>query len=88
LRPDNTFAITIDDEIKTEGHLEDFFEFLPSKTIKDPSAAKPTDWVDEAEIDDPTDSKPDDWPERYIPDPNANKPSDWIDEEDGEWEAP
>ena len=58
--------------------------------IDDPSDSKPSDWVDETEIDDPAAKKPegyDDIP-KQIPDPEASKPDDWDDEDDGEWEAP
>merc|ERR1712154_94678 len=60
------------------------------KTIKDPDAKKPDDWVDEAKIVDPDDKKPDDWDDQpeEIADPDAKKPDDWDDEDDGEWEAP
>merc|ERR1711934_1232414 len=55
-----------------------------------PEDKKPSDWVDEAEMDDPEDKKPDghdDIPAK-IADPKATKPDDWDDESDGEWEAP
>merc|ERR1712086_493735 len=60
------------------------------KTIKDPDAKKPEDWVDEAMIIDPENKKPDDWDDQpeEISDPDAKKPGDWDDEDDGEWEAP
>ena len=61
IRPDNTFELTIDNEVRARGSLEEHFEFLESKMIKDPQARKPADWVDEAEIDDPDDRKPDDF---------------------------
>jgi len=64
--------------------------FWNQKKIKDPSISKPSDWVDEAQIDDPEDVKPagyDDIPSTIV-DPEATKPSDWDDELDGEWEAP
>lgn len=51
--------------------MEEHFEFLEPKLIKDPYARKPADWVDEAEIEDPDDKKPEDWEERYIVDPAA-----------------
>lgn len=38
--------------------MEDDWDFLPPKKIKDPDAAKPEDWDERAKIDDPTDSKP------------------------------
>lgn len=90
VKPDNTFEVRVDNKAVREGKLEDEFDFLPPKEIKDPDAKKPDDWVDEAKIPDPTDVKPegyDDIPEE-IPDPDAAKPDDWDDEDDGEWEPP
>lgn len=90
VRTDNTYEVQIDGSKAESGSLLDDFDILPPKTIKDPNAKKPSDWVDEAEIPDATDKKPegyDDIPAK-IPDPNAKKPEDWSDEEDGEWEAP
>jgi len=90
VHPDNTYQIDVDGKKQQSGSLLDDWDFLPSKTIKDPSASKPSDWVDSAMIDDPTDTKPADYdktPEK-IPDPDAEKPEDWDDEGDGQWEAP
>lgn len=90
LNPDNTFEVLVDNKSVREGPLDEHFDFLEPKTIKDPEASKPADWVGEAMIADPSDKKPDDWdnqPEE-IPDPDAEKPDDWDDEDDGEWEAP
>jgi calreticulin len=90
LRPDNTFEVFVDNKSVRSGKLEDEFDFLPEKEIKDPDQSKPDDWVDVKEIVDPEDVKPegyDDIPEE-IPDPDATKPDDWDDEDDGEWEAP
>lgn len=80
----------IDNEEKAKGSFEEDWDILPPKTIPDPKAKKPADWVDEEKIDDPEDVKPegyDDIPELIV-DPEATKPSDWDDEMDGEWEAP
>lgn len=90
VKPDNTFEVRVDNKSVREGKLEDEFDFLPPKEIKDPDAKKPDDWVDQAKIPDPDDVKPegyDDIPEE-IPDPDATKPDDWDDEDDGEWEPP
>lgn len=90
VRPDNTFEVLIDLKSVREGNLEDSFDFLLPKEIKDPSQSKPADWVDTKKIPDPTDVKPegyDDIPAE-IPDPQAEKPDDWDTEEDGEWEPP
>ncbi|KAG5850782.1 hypothetical protein ANANG_G00086100 [Anguilla anguilla] len=89
LQPDQTYEVKIDNEKVESGSLEEDWDFLPSKTIKDPEAKKPEDWDDRAKIDDPEDSRPEDWdkPEN-IPDPDAKKPDDWDEEMDGEWEPP
>jgi len=90
LRPDNTFEVFVDNKSVRSGKLDDEFDFLPAKEIKDPDQSKPADWVDEKKIPDPEDKKPegyDDIPEE-IPDPDAEKPDDWDDEDDGEWEPP
>jgi calreticulin len=90
VKPDNTFEVFIDQESVRSGKLEEEFDFLPPKEIKDPAISKPADWVDAKKIADPTDVKPegyDDVP-KEMPDPDAKKPEDWDDEEDGEWEPP
>jgi calreticulin len=90
IKPDNTFQVFIDNKSVREGSLDEHFDFLVAKTIKDPDAKKPDDWVDNAKMVDPEDKKPDDWDEQpeEIADPDAKKPEDWDDEDDGEWEAP
>lgn len=90
VRPDNTFEVFVDNKSVRGGKLEDAFNFLEPKEIKDPEQSKPVDWVDAKQIPDPTDVKPegyDDIPEE-IPDPDVTKPEDWDDEDDGEWEPP
>jgi len=90
VRPDNTFEVFVDNKSVRSGKLEDEFDFLEPKEIKDPDQSKPSDWVDAAKIPDPADEKPegyDDIPEE-IPDPDVTKPDDWDDEDDGEWEPP
>lgn len=90
VRPDNTFEVFIDNKSVRSGKLDDEFDFLPAKEIKDPDQSKPADWVDEKRIPDPDDKKPDGWDDipAEIPDPDASKPDDWDDEDDGEWEPP
>lgn len=88
----NSYAIIVDDKVVQRGNYFDRpdYTILPEKEIPDPKVSKPSDWVDEAEIDDPEDLKPegyDDIP-ATIADPEAKKPDDWDDELDGEWEAP
>ncbi|KAM7363202.1 calreticulin [Cochliomyia hominivorax] len=89
VNPDNTYEVLIDNEKVESGNLEDDWDFLPPKKIKDPNAKKPEDWDDRATIPDPNDKKPEDWDKpEHIPDPDAVKPEDWDDEMDGEWEPP
>jgi calreticulin len=90
VKPDQTYEILVDGKEQASGSLLEDWDFLPPKTIKDPNASKPEDWVDEAMIVDETDVKPanyDDIPE-FIPDPSAKKPEDWDDDMDGDWEPP
>ncbi|KAG7319869.1 hypothetical protein KOW79_017012 [Hemibagrus wyckioides] len=89
LNPDQTYEVKIDNEKVESGSLEEDWDFLPPKKIKDPEAKKPEDWDDRAKIDDESDTKPEDWdkPEN-IPDPDAKKPEDWDEDMDGEWEPP
>jgi len=90
VKPDNTYEVQIDMNKVDSGSLEEGWDFLEPKQIRDPDEKKPEDWVDEAEIDDPEDKKPeghDDIPAK-IADPKATKPDDWDDESDGTWEAP
>jgi calreticulin len=89
LNSDNTYEVRIDGSKVESGKLEEDWDFLAPKKIKDPAQKKPEDWVDDAKIDDPEDKKPEDWEKpELIPDPEAKKPEDWDDEEDGEWEPP
>lgn len=89
VNPDNTYEVKIDNKKVESGSLEDDWDFLPPKKVKDPEAKKPEDWDDREKIPDPDDKKPEDWdkPEN-IPDPDAKKPDDWDEEMDGEWEPP
>jgi len=89
VKPDNTYEVLIDNEKAESGSLEEDWDMLPAKKIKDPEAKKPEDWVDNAKMDDPEDAKPEDWDKpEHIADPDATKPDDWDDEMDGEWEPP
>jgi len=90
VNPDNTYKVFVDGKQKETGSLEEDWDILPEKQIKDPDAKKPADWVDEKEIPDPTDHKPAGWDDipKEITDPEAKKPEDWDDDLDGEWEAP
>jgi len=90
VHPDGTYEVRIDGTKKESGKLEDDWDFLKPKKIKDPNVSKPSDWVDDAMMDDPEDKKPADYDDtpKEIPDPDAKKPDDWDDEADGAWEAP
>uniref|UniRef100_G3VXF2 Calreticulin n=1 Tax=Sarcophilus harrisii TaxID=9305 RepID=G3VXF2_SARHA len=89
LRPDSTYGVKIDNELVIVGALEDDWDFLPPKKIKDPYARKPRKWDERLQIEDPDDKKPEDWEDfEKIPDPNVKKPYDWDTAMDGEWEAP
>ena len=89
IKPDNTYEVLIDDVKAESGSLTEDWDILQPKQINDPTAKKPSDWVDVKQIDDPTDSKPADWDKpETIADPSATKPDDWDDDMDGEWEAP
>jgi len=90
IKPDQTYQVLIDLKEVASGKIEEDWEMLGAKKIKDPEAKKPEDWDDRARIEDPNDTKPADWdnePE-FIKDPEAKKPEDWDDDMDGEWEAP
>eukprot|EP01080_Neovahlkampfia_damariscottae_P001802 gene1802-944_t len=89
IKSDGSYEVLIDGEKKESGTLLEDWPLLAPKTIDDPSAKKPADWVDEKEIVDPNDKKPEDWDvPKTIADPNAKKPDDWDEEEDGKWEPP
>ncbi|WFC98294.1 kexin [Malassezia yamatoensis] len=84
--PDNSFKLSVDEEVRANGTLFDSFEppVNPPKMIDDPYDSKPADWVDEAEIPDPKAKKPADWDEdapSMILDPTAKKPSDWFEDQ-------
>jgi calreticulin len=90
VHPDDTYEVHVDGDKRESGKLAEDWDFMAPKTIKDPAAKKPSDWVDSPKMDDPSDTKPADWDSipKQIPDPDAEKPSDWSDDADGEWEAP
>jgi len=89
VQTDGSYEVLIDNESAQKGTLEDDWDFLPPKMIKDPEAKKPEDWDERAKIDDAEDTKPEDYDQpEHIADPDATKPEDWDDEMDGEWEPP
>merc|ERR1712062_519101 len=89
VKSDGSYEVLIDNESAQKGTLEDDWDFLPPKMIKDPEAKKPEDWDERAKIDDAEDTKPEDYDQpEHIADPDATKPEDWDDEMDGEWEPP
>jgi len=90
VNPDATYEVKIDNASKQKGSLKEDWDMLLPRKINDPSASKPADWDDHAQIDDPNDVKPADWDSipAQIADPDASKPDDWDTELDGDWEAP
>ncbi|KAM4722924.1 calreticulin-like [Rhinophrynus dorsalis] len=89
VHPNNTYIVKIDNENVENGTLEDDWDFLQPKKIKDPNATKPADWDEREKIEDPDDKRPEDWEEtELIPDPESQKPHDWDTSMDGEWEPP
>merc|ERR1719326_400492 len=90
VKPDNTYEVFVDGDSKQKGSLEEDWDFLEPRKIKDPEVSKPDDWVDDAKMEDPEDVKPEGWDDipKQIDDPEAEKPEDWDDEADGEWEPP
>jgi len=89
--PDNKYKVLIDNAEEAAGSLEEDWDFLPAKKIKDPEASKPSqdEWDEREEIADPDATKPEDWDKpEHIADPDATKPDDWDDDMDGEWEPP
>ncbi|XP_045115472.1 calnexin-like [Portunus trituberculatus] len=86
VRPDNTYDISLDQEVVNTGSLlEDFSPPVnPPKEIDDPEDFMPKDWDEREKIPDPEATKPDDWDEdapMQIPDPDAVKPKGWLDDE-------
>jgi calreticulin len=59
LSPNNTYVVKIDDEAVSTGSVEEMWDFLPPKDIKDPAATKPEDWDDRPHVPDEDDVKPD-----------------------------
>jgi calreticulin len=59
VHPDNTFEAYMDDVELAKGRIEDYYDILPPKEIKDPNAKKPADWEENEFVDDPNDTKPD-----------------------------
>merc|ERR1711977_274349 len=49
VKPDNTFAVSIDGSEVESGKLADGWKFLEPKEIDDPKANKPDDWDDESD---------------------------------------
>merc|ERR1711892_1414891 len=89
--PDNKYKVLIDNAEEAAGALEEDWDVLPAKKIKDPEASKPAqdEWDEREEIADPDAAKHEDWEKpEHIADPDATKPDDWDDDMDGEWEPP
>ena len=89
IRANQTYEIQFDLIKVREGSLFEDFDFLPPAKIKDPSASKPPDWIDDRTLLIGRE-KPEWWDDvpRRIPEPDAVKPVDWNDETDGLWVPP
>ncbi|KAJ1085617.1 hypothetical protein NDU88_005747 [Pleurodeles waltl] len=87
VRPNQTYEVKIDNKKVRSGSLENDFDFLGPKKIKDPAVKKPDDWDDRPTIDDPADIKPKDWDQpEFIIDTSVKPPFNWDVKVDGEWE--
>merc|ERR1712172_170462 len=74
VNPDGTYEVLIDNESAQKGSLEEDWDILPPKLIKDPEANKPEDWDDEmdGEWEPPMIDNPDykgEWKARQIDNP-------------------
>uniref|UniRef100_A0A4W5QN75 Calreticulin n=1 Tax=Hucho hucho TaxID=62062 RepID=A0A4W5QN75_9TELE len=58
LNPDNTYEVKIDNKKVESGSLEEDWDILPPKKVKDPEAVKPDDWDERERVEDPGDKKP------------------------------
>lgn len=76
VNPDNTYEVKIDNKKVESGNLEDDWDFLPPKKIKDPEAKKPEDWDDREKIPDPDDKKPEVSP--FEPSKESGRPFGYI----------
>ncbi|XP_075472443.1 calreticulin-like isoform X2 [Ascaphus truei] len=89
VRPNNTYEVKIDNEKVESGVMEEDWDFLHPRRIKDPNATKPEDWDQREKIEDPEEIRPEDWEEtELILDPESRMPEDWDSNMDGEWEPP
>merc|ERR1712141_812956 len=83
VKPDNTYEVFVDGESKQKGSLEEDWDFLEPRKIKDPEQSKPDDWVDDAKMDDPEDVKPEGWDDiaKQIDDPEVDNP-DFVEDDE------
>uniref|UniRef100_A0A8C7I600 Calreticulin n=1 Tax=Oncorhynchus kisutch TaxID=8019 RepID=A0A8C7I600_ONCKI len=58
LNPDNMYEVKIDNKKVESGSLEEDWDILPPKKVKDPEAVKPDDWDERERMEDPDDKKP------------------------------
>ncbi|KAM5322266.1 LOW QUALITY PROTEIN: calreticulin-like [Glossophaga mutica] len=96
--PNATYEVKIDNKQVAAGDLEEDWNFLPPRKIKDLYAQKPRKWDEHLQREDSEDKKPEDrgclpgkedWEDfEYIPDPDTKKPDDWNEVMDEEWEGP
>merc|ERR1712160_191097 len=81
IKQDNTYEVLIDGESEKAGSLEEDWDMLAAKEIKDPEASKPADWVEEmdGEWEAPMINNPEfkgDWAAKKIPNPEYKGP--WV----------
>merc|ERR1711920_971290 len=81
VKPDNTYEVFVDGESKQKGSLEEDWDFLEPRKIKDPELSKPDDWVDEAdgEWEPPMIDNPEykgEWKAKRIDNPDYEGP--WV----------
>ncbi|XP_072367004.1 calreticulin isoform X2 [Scyliorhinus torazame] len=74
---DNKYEVKIDNKKVESGTLEDDWDLLPPKTIKDPNAKKPEDWDDWEKINEPNHAQPEDeWQSHQINNPSFK--GNWV----------
>merc|ERR1712004_384180 len=81
VKPDNTYEVFIDGASAKAGSLEEHWDMLKPKKIKDPEAKKPEDWDDEmdGEWEAPMINNPEfkgEWSAKQIDNPDYKGP--WV----------
>jgi len=90
VNPDLTYEVRIDNEKAESGNLEDDWDFLAPKKIKDPNAKKnqKTGMIEQRLMIQMTRNQKTGTSQNLLKTQMQKKPDDWDDEEDGEWEPP